>query len=86
MTRASMTFGRPTRLAVPRGSVLLGRLAAALISGLRRLDSWQLRQLREEPKTVEGVLAWASRIEASEPGFASDLRAAALRSMSSDKK
>ncbi len=86
MTNASMTFGRPTRLAVPRGSVLLGTLAAAVISGLRRLDNWQLKQLRDEPKTAEGVLDWADRIEASEPGFASDLRAAALRSMSSDKQ
>jgi hypothetical protein len=85
MTSASMTFGRPTRLAVSRGSVLLGTLAAGLIGGLRRLDNWQLRQLREEPKSAEAVLAWASRIEANEPGFASDLRAAALRSMSSDK-
>ena len=86
MTSASMTFGRPTRLAVPRGAILLGTLAAALIGGLRRLDNWQLSQLRDEPKTADGVLAWASRIEATEPGFASDLRAAALRSMSSDKK
>jgi len=86
MSNASMTFGRPTRLAVPRGSVWLGTLAATLINSLRRLDNWQLRQLREEPKTAEGVLDWASRIEASEPGFASDLRAAALRSMGSDKK
>lgn len=85
MTSASMTFGRPTRLAVPRGSIFLGKLAAALISGLRHLDNWQLRQLRDEPKTAAGVMNWANRIEATEPGFASDLRAAAMRSMSSDK-
>ena len=85
MTSASMTFGRPTRLAVSRGATLLGTLAAALIGSLRRLDNWQLRQLRNEPKTAEGMLHWANQIEASEPGFASDLRAAALRSMGSDK-
>ena len=84
MTSASMTFGRPTRLAVPRGAILLGTLAAALIGGLRRLDHWQLKQLRNEPKTADGLLDWANQIEASEPGFASDLRAAALRSMGND--
>ncbi len=84
MTSASMTFGRPTRLAVPRGAILMGTLAAALIGGLRRLDNWQLKQLRNEPKTAECLLDWANQIEASEPGFASDLRAAALRSMGND--
>ena len=85
MTSNSMTFGRHTRLAIPRGSVWLGSLAAALISSLRRLDDWQLRHQRDEPKTAEEVLAWASRIEATEPSFAADLRAAALRSMPIDK-
>ena len=86
MTSASMTFGRPTRLAIPRGSLWLGTLAAALINGLRRLDSWQLSKQNQEPKTVEGVLALASRIEATEPGFASDLRAAAMRTMSASDR
>ena len=82
MTNASMTFGRPTRLVIPRGSLWLGTLAAALINSLRRLDNWQLSQQRSEPKTADQVMAWASRIEATEPSFASDLRAAALRSIS----
>ena len=86
MTSASMTFGRPTRLAIPRGSLWLGTLAAAMINGLRRLDSWQLSKQRHEPKTVDGVLAWAGRIEATDPGFASDLRAAAMRSMSANDR
>ena len=81
MTSVSMTFGRRTRLAVPRGSVWLGSLAAAIITGLRRLDDWQLRRQHDEPRTAEEMLAWASRIEATEPSFAADLRAAALRSM-----
>ena len=82
MTSASMTFGRPTRLVIPRGSLWLGTLAAAMINGLRRLDTWQLSKQRVEPKNAEDVMAWASRIESTEPGFAADLRAAALRSMS----
>jgi len=81
-----MTFGRPTRLAAPNGSLWLGALAAFLINGLRRLDTWQLSRQGDEPKTAEGVLAWASRIEPTEPGFAADLRAAALRSMSANDR
>ena len=59
MNSASMTFGRPTRLAAPRGSIWMAGLVTAMIDGLRRLDSWQLNQQRNEPKTVEGVLNWA---------------------------
>jgi hypothetical protein len=79
MTNASMTFGRPERLVIPRGSVWLAAGAALLIDGLRRLDRWQLSLQREEPQSAADVLAWADRIEHSEPGFAADLRAAALR-------
>ena len=81
MTSASMTFGRPARLNIPRGSLWFAAGATALIEGLRRLDRWQLSLHREEPRSADDVLEWANRIEASEPGFASDLRAAALRSM-----
>ena len=86
MTSASMSFGRSNRLVVPRGSLWLGTLAAAMINGLRRIDTWQLSKQYAEPKTAEGVMAWASKIEATEPGFASDLRAAALRSMSASDR
>ncbi len=79
MTNASMTFGRPQRLVIPRGSAWLAAGASLLIDGLRRLDRWQLSLQREEPRTAEDVLAWADRIEHAEPGFAADLRAAALR-------
>lgn len=81
MTSASMTFGRSTRLSAPRGSVWFAALAGAVIGALKRLDQWQLKASRQEPQTAEDVLAWASRIQASDPGFAADLRAAALRSM-----
>ena len=84
MSNTSMTFGRPTRLVVPRGSLWLGSLAAVLITQLRALDSWLLSSKQQEPKTAEDVLAWASRIEATEPGFAADLRAAALRAKDQD--
>ena len=84
MNDLSMTFGRPFRLVVPRGSVWLASLAGMLITQLRALDSWLLSTRYQEPKTAEDVLAWASRIEATEPGSAADLRAAALRAKGAD--
>ena len=81
MTNASMTFGRPARLNIPRGSLWFANGAALLIEGLRRLDRWQLSAGKREPRTADEVLAWAARIEPTDPGFASDLRAAALRAM-----
>ena len=82
MSNASMTFGRPTRLAIPLNPHWLASLAAAMIHGLRRLDNWLLSKRQDDPKTAEEVMDWANRIEPTEPGFAADLRAAALRSMS----
>lgn len=84
MTSASMTFGRPTRMLVPRPSRWLAGLADAITTQVQRLDRWLWVAQYEEPTTAEGVLAWASRIEATQPGFAADLRAAALRSQGID--
>ncbi|MDH4390964.1 MAG: hypothetical protein QE285_06005 [Aquabacterium sp.] len=81
MTNASMTFGRPARLTIPRGALWFANGAAMLIEALRRLDRWQLNAGKHEPRTPDEVLEWATRIEHREPGFASDLRAAALRAM-----
>ena len=81
MTNSSMTFGRPARLTIPRGALWFANGAALLIEGLRRLDRWQLSLKQEEPRNADEVLAWAGRIEHAEPGFAADLRAAALRAM-----
>ena len=80
MTNPSMTFGRPARLSTPHASVWLGTVAAALIHQLQRWDAWLLGSRQQQPQTAEEVLAWADRIEANEPGFAADLRAAVLRS------
>ncbi len=80
MSNASMSFGRPGRLVVPRASLWLGAWAGAVIQQLRALDNWLVSKRQQEPRNAEEVLAWASRIEAREPGFAADLRAAALRS------
>lgn len=80
MSTASMTFGRGTTAALPYGSRWAANAAATLISLLRRIDRWQIeRSTRPEPKSPEQVLAWANRLEASDPGFAADLRAAVFR-------
>jgi hypothetical protein len=77
-----MTFGRPIRLAIPRGSLWFGNLAAALIEGIKRIDRWQLDRRAARESDVERLMAWANRIEASDPGLASDLRGAAMRASS----
>ncbi|MBI5255658.1 MAG: hypothetical protein HY855_04095 [Burkholderiales bacterium] len=79
MSIASMSFGQPTRLTVPRGALWFGNAAAGLISLIRRLDQWQLEHASNEPKTADELLDWARRIESSDPGFAADLRAAVFR-------
>ena len=81
MSTASTTFGRTPRGSIPRGAYWFGSLAAALIEGVRRVDRWQLARRSASPTTPEEVLAWASQIEDNDPGFASDLRGAAMRSM-----
>ena len=82
MTSTSMTFGRThAHYPMPRGAILAGWLVTQLIALARKFDGWQLSHRRPEgPQTVEEVLAWARQIEKTDPGFASDLRAAALRS------
>jgi len=86
MTSASMTFGRPARLKAPRGAVWFGTAAAALLNALRSADRWLLDARAEKLKSADDVLEWARRIEPNEPGFAADLRAAALRSMGQQDK
>lgn len=84
MSSVSMSFGRPTRLAIPRGSMWFANLAVALINGLHRLDRWQLEHRSQRAQEVHGLLAWADRLESTDPGFASDLRAAVARSPGDD--
>jgi hypothetical protein len=81
MSSASMTFGRPTRSALPSVSGLFVAATASVVGMLHRFDQWLLDPSRGEPKTAAEVLQWARRIESTDPGLASDLRAAALRSM-----
>ena len=84
MNAASMTFGRPSRWTRPRAAALFVAATAGLIGWLGRADRWLLERGHQEPRTPAEVLEWAHRIEAREPGFAADLRAAALRAMAQE--
>ncbi len=86
MSSASMTFGRPARLVIPRGAQWFANLAHFLIQAAQRADQWLVASARPEPKTPQEVLEWARRIERTEPGFAADLEAAALRAIDRDAR
>jgi hypothetical protein len=81
MSTASMTFGRQPRLTFARSSRWFASAAGVVIGSLRRLDQWLLSPSSQEPQTPEEVMAWAYRIENTDPGLASDLRFAAMRAM-----
>lgn len=85
MSTPILTLGRTPRPATPVRANLLASLTVALIKRLRRIDRWQLDQRSNQPKSAQNVMAWASAIESDNPGFASDLRGAALRSMNNDE-
>ena len=85
MSTASMTFGQPTRLVIPRGALWFGLAAAALIAQIHAFDRWLLSRHQRDPQTPEEILHWANEIESTDPGFASDLRGAAMRAMESER-
>jgi hypothetical protein len=78
MSAASMTFGRPARFDL---SHFFGRVQGAAITLLGmpgRLDAW-LERREQARMTADDVFALARSIESSDPGFAADLRGAAMR-------
>ncbi len=79
MTHSSMTFGRPAHHVAIRGTAWLNTITAAMLAVLRRLDRWQLSLRQERAMSVQDVHDWAQRIQATDPGFAADLHAAAAR-------
>jgi len=78
MSAASMSFGRPARFDL---HLFFGRLqgaAASLIGMPARLDAW-IERREQAHMTADDVLALARSMEDSDPGFAADLRGAAMR-------
>ena len=95
MSSASVQLHRPTGLgiglstlaqATPSAPRALWNKAMVALSSLRQLDFGHWLAAEAEPHTPEQVLAWANRIANTEPGFAADLRAAALRAMVDEEK
>ncbi len=80
MSNASMTFGRPTRAANLQPLQWLSTLGDALAKPLASINAWLQGPAMERPRTAQELIEYARSIEASQPSFAADLRAAALRS------
>ena len=80
MSITSMTYGHPHRVSLPNIGHSLALATAPLTALMRRCSSW-LDSPKREPRTAQEVLAYARRIESSDPGLASDLRGAAMRDL-----
>ncbi|MEY8688599.1 MAG: hypothetical protein AB9M53_01800 [Leptothrix sp. (in: b-proteobacteria)] len=76
MTSHSMTFSHVSPLdgVITRVSTLVAQAAHAAYS-------WLNSPSNPEPQTAAELLVWAKQFEDTEPGYAADLRAAALRAM-----
>ena len=85
MSSVTVSVNHPHRLAAPRGAIWLGTIAALMIDSLKRLDEWMIERRQRRANDVEELLALASRVEATDPGFASDLRGAAMRGARRDE-
>jgi predicted DNA-binding protein (MmcQ/YjbR family) len=74
MTAYSMTFRHtsPAELAVER-------LINQAFHMARELRHWWQAARQQEPRNAEELLAWADQFDATQPGFAAELRAMATR-------
>lgn len=78
MSTISMTYGRSSRLDTHQFVERMRHGFAVVLDLPRRLDAWM--EARDQAHmTADDVLAMARRIESSDPGFAADLRGAAMR-------
>lgn len=79
MSTYSMTYGRTARPDFLHTVFHAFQAAgAAVLAAPARLDAW-LAKREMEHMTAQDVLAYARSIEDSDPGFAADLRGAAMR-------
>jgi hypothetical protein len=72
----SMTFQSGPAVRVPMRALALINTVWAV--GKHIGTGFAAAVKKHEPSTPEEVLAWAHELEATQPGFAADLRAAAL--------
>ncbi|MBL8308138.1 MAG: hypothetical protein JNM33_15705 [Rubrivivax sp.] len=80
MSTYSMTYGRPARLDTKPFFDRIRQGFSAMLDMPRRLDAWM--EARDQARmSAQDVLALARSMEDSDPGFAADLRGAAMRSI-----
>ena len=80
MSTVSMTFGRPARHSTQPIVERMRHGFDALLDLPRRLDAWM--EARDQARmTAQDVMALARSMEDSDPGFAADLRGAAMRAI-----
>lgn len=84
MTSASMTFGRPTRVVLPRPSKPLA-LVESTARALRALvQGWRSSPAQDARRHAEDLLERARLMEPTQPSYAADLRAAAVLAQNAD--
>lgn len=74
MSVFSMTYRDTTSF-----DLAVARLMGRVFDAAQSLRSWLAPAEAREPQTAEELLAWAQQFERTQPSYAADLRAAALR-------
>ncbi|CAD5366258.1 conserved hypothetical protein [Rubrivivax sp. A210] len=80
----ALPFERPVRTASIHPSVALAAIGAATLGLIRKLDNWLFASPLDTPSNAAELVALADRLEESQPSYAADLRAAALRAQGLD--
>ena len=75
----TLPFERPRRSVDLRFSAARAAIAAMFLNLVREIDYWLFTNPVETPRTPDELLAMANRLESTQPSYAADLRAAALR-------
>ena len=84
MTSASLTFGRPNRVVLPRPSKGLAIVETTLQALLATLQGRRSSPAQDARRHAEDLLERARLMEPTQPSYAADLRAAAMLAQSAD--
>lgn len=76
MTAHTMTFQHASPI-----DALISRVAGWTARTATAVADWLSADANREPRNAEELLAWAEQYEATQPSYASDLRAIAKRHM-----